>query len=270
MHHQRVIGAQLAQNLGDQRHQVFGINADHLAAGPGRIGDRPEHVEKGPHAQLAAHRHDLLHGRVHARGKQEGDADFLERPRGIVRAEVDFDAQRGQEVGGARTARHRAVAVFGHPRPGRGGEQRGAGRNVETALAVAAGAASVDQIVEAMGNVQHSSPHGRGRAGDLRSRFPLHGQGHQQRRLQGIGKLAVHQPAEQRFGRLPAQGTAGQDLFEGFLRCHIGILRDQTPARAPASISGAWGSGLSATPQRPRKLRNMATPASVSTDSGWN
>ena len=67
------------------------------------------------------------------------------QPATAVRAEVDARAQRLEQVGRARAAGGRAVAVLGHRTAGAGGDQRGGGGDVERARA-AAGAGRVQQV----------------------------------------------------------------------------------------------------------------------------
>ncbi len=60
------------------------------------------------------------------------------------RVEVDLDAERLEQVGGARAARGRAVAVLGDRYPRAGNDDRRDRRDVERPAAVAAGATRVD------------------------------------------------------------------------------------------------------------------------------
>ena len=59
---------------------------------------------------------------------------------------VDLDAERGERVGGAGARGQRAVAVLGDRHAAAGDDEGGAGRDVERARAVAAGADDVDGI----------------------------------------------------------------------------------------------------------------------------
>ena len=70
-----------------------------------------------------------------------GDVDAPSHAGGI---ESDVDAERLEHVGAATPAGGRPVAVLRHRDPGPSRHQRGRGRDVERARAVAAGAAGVD------------------------------------------------------------------------------------------------------------------------------
>ena len=63
-----------AEDAGHDRRHGGVADADQLVAGPGRVGERPEEVEHGRHAELLADRADEAHGRVEALGEAEPHA----------------------------------------------------------------------------------------------------------------------------------------------------------------------------------------------------
>ena len=89
----------------------------------------------------------------------------------------DVGAQRLEHIGASRLRRHRAIAVLGHARAGRGRDEHRRGRDVERVRRVAAGADDVDQML-AVGHVDLGGKlahHLRGRR-DLADRLLLDAQ----------------------------------------------------------------------------------------------
>ena len=80
-------------------------DAHDLAARSGRVRDRADQVERRPHADLAAGRAGVLHGRVVARGEEEGEAVGAQGLGRLVGGQVRAHAQRLEDVG--RAARRR-------------------------------------------------------------------------------------------------------------------------------------------------------------------
>jgi hypothetical protein len=74
VHRPGALGAQRPQGLGHRLDEAMGRDADHLALGAGRIGQRAQQVEDGAEAQLLADRRDVLHRPVVRLGEQEADA----------------------------------------------------------------------------------------------------------------------------------------------------------------------------------------------------
>ena len=112
---------------------------------PGRVGEGAEEVEGRRRAQLAAHRRGEAHRRMEALGEAEADADLAHAAAHALGTEVDDDAERLEHVDRPALRRCRPTAVLGDPRAGGGGHDRGHGRDVDGAGAVAAGAARVDE-----------------------------------------------------------------------------------------------------------------------------
>jgi hypothetical protein len=80
VHDERLLGAEILQGLGHQPHVVAAEDADELALGPGRIGQRPEQVENGPERQLGPHGDYVSHRRVVAAGEHKAYAHLLYTP----------------------------------------------------------------------------------------------------------------------------------------------------------------------------------------------
>ena len=119
----------------------------------------------------------------------------------------------GQHVGGARARRQRAVAVLGDRHAGARDDEGGAGRDVDRAGAVAAGADDVDGVGGRV-DPQHLGAHRRDRAGDLVDGLAAHAQRHQQAaHLRGRG-LAGHHAVEGGCRLLTRQRGAGRDFSD--------------------------------------------------------
>ena len=113
-----------------------------------RVGEWAKQIEDRAKAELFPNWRDVAHTGVENRGKQES----------VVRLRVDLRKATGchslniwglatdglEEVGTARCAGGGAVAVFGDKKEG-GCDDGGGGRNVEGAVAIAAGANDIDQ-----------------------------------------------------------------------------------------------------------------------------
>ena len=92
-------------------------------------------------------------------------------------AQVDVHPQRFQHVGAARGGRHRTPAVLGHARATRCCNERSSGGNIEGVRAVAAGAAGVDQMIDACErHLDRQLAHDVGSGGDLGHGLALHAQ----------------------------------------------------------------------------------------------
>ena len=137
----RAARRQRAMKLGQLRPR----HAHHLRLGQRGVGERAEQVEHGAHARApcaAPRRGAWRRGSAGAKRKAQPASS---RQRWTVSSgRVDAHAQRLQHVGAAAAAAGRAVAVLGHGHAAGRDHQRGHGRDVEGARAVAAGAAGVD------------------------------------------------------------------------------------------------------------------------------
>ncbi len=116
-----------------------------------------------------------------------------------------------QHVGGAGLRRQRAIAVLGDRHAGAGDDERGAGRDVERAGGVAAGADHVDRVGRRF-HAQHLGAHGGDRAGDLVDGFAAHAQRHQQRAHLRGRRFARHHAVEGAGCFRAREARAGRDL----------------------------------------------------------
>ena len=209
-----MLGTELAQHLGQQRQQLAIVHADELAPHPGRVGDRPENVEHRAHADLPARADGVFHGAVQLRGKQEGDADFIQATAHLLRLQVDGHAQRRQHIGAAAATGDRAVAMLGHRHPGPGDHKRRYRGNIETALAIAAGAAQVHGVAVACRHRCGLGAHAGGKPGDLIRGLALHAQSRQQRADLRRRRLAFHDGVHGGAGLLLGQIFATQNRLD--------------------------------------------------------
>ena len=125
--------------------------------------------------ELAARRAHEPQRRVVPLREAEPDADFGDAALHAGRAELHRDAQRLEHVGRPALRRRGAVAVLHDARAGARGDQRGDGRHVDRAGAIAAGAARVDRAVghvDRRREAQHRAHH----RGELGDRFALRAQ----------------------------------------------------------------------------------------------
>ena len=123
--------AERAKRTGDQLEHRRVRYADQLAVGAGRVGQRPEEVEHGAHAQRLADRHDVACGGVMGRGEHEAEADIVDAARDRLGLQVDAGPERLEQVGGPRLAGGRAVPVLGDAAARGGSDEGGRGRDVE-------------------------------------------------------------------------------------------------------------------------------------------
>jgi hypothetical protein len=166
-----------------QQFREFGPrHADDLPPRTGRIGQRSQEVERRPNAQFAPHRTGVTHRRMERRREEKSDSDFGERPFDSGRRRRDPHAQGFVDVGAARLARRRPIAVFGDGDAARRDHQRRTGRDVEGPRSIAAGAARVEQIVMARRQRHRVRAHRARQAHDLDRPFPFHRQAHEERR----------------------------------------------------------------------------------------
>ncbi len=224
MHHQHVAAAQAAQHVGHQRHQLRGIDAEHLVGGAGGVGQRAEDVEQGAHAHLAARRHGVAHRRVVVGGEHEAHAHLLDAARHLLGIQVEVDAGHREEVGAARRRRHPAVAVLGDVAAGGGHHEARGGGDVEQVGAVAAGADDVDHVVGAEVDRLHQLAHHLGGGADLLGGLALHRHAHQEGGDLRVAGLAGHDLAHHLVGLGEAQVLAAHHRAEGLSHLHGTVL----------------------------------------------
>ena len=107
----------------------------------------PEQVEHRTDADCPAGGRRVLHRAVKHRCEQKSDADFLDATRDLLGGQLELHPRGLEKVGAAAVTRNRAVAVLCNARARARRNDRAGGGDVERALAVAAGAAGVHQIV---------------------------------------------------------------------------------------------------------------------------
>jgi len=186
----------------------------------------------------------MAHGAVIARGKEEGDADGVERLLHDLRLGVDLDAQRLEHIGAAAAAGDGSVAVLGHGDAGAGDDEGRGGGDVEGAAVVTAGAAGVEHGLADGLDAEAAAAHGAGGAGEFLDRLAFGGHGGEEGGRLGLGQFA---------------GQNGVDGLGGRFGREV----------APAEQLGEEGWIVHGAPIF-RKLRNMRLPMGVMIDSGWN
>ena len=174
--------AEIFQHLRHRLDPMPRKHADHLALDAGRVGQRSQQIEDGAGAELDPGRPDVLHRRMMRRREHEADAGFVECKRPTCSASRSIlTPSAEQHIGCARLRRQGAVAMLGDRHAGARDDESRAGRNVERAGGVAAGADHVDGVGRRL-HAQHLGAHGGDRAGDLVDGFAAHAQRHQESR----------------------------------------------------------------------------------------
>jgi hypothetical protein len=160
----------------------------------------------------------VAHGRVVHGSHQERDAAALQQPRCVAGRDVERYAERLEHIGAARPAAHGAIAVLGDRHPRRCRDQRGAGRQVERALAVAPGAAGVEHERKAVIDRYHRSSHRLDRCGDdlgvLSAQAQRDGEAGDLHRRPLAGQDRVEHPPDRARGNATRRGELGEDLGE--------------------------------------------------------
>ena len=165
---------------------------------------------------------------MEGRGEQEPDTYFLHAAGDLGGGENHLGSQLLEDVGAAAAAGDRAVAVFGHPRPGGGDHESRGRRDVKGVGAVAAGPAGVDQGagIGAAVDPGGMKAQGAGTAGELVHRLALHPQGHQQGGHRSRRGGAREDFLERRLRLFSAQVAPGDGAVNRIQNgCH-GILRN--------------------------------------------
>ncbi len=213
-----MFAAELLQHSRQRLQPAVGKYAEQLPLGRCRVGERPEQVEYGAHAEFLAHGGDMAHGGVELRRHEEADIGLLERALQRGNACGEVDAELAQHVGGAAWRRHAAIAVLDHRHTAGRDHEGHRGGNVERALGVAAGAAGVDGAFGGAElrrfQAQHFGP-----GGDFIHRLALDAQGQQECTHLRRGRARVHDDLERARRLLAAKvaafGENGEDLLDG-------------------------------------------------------
>jgi hypothetical protein len=135
------------------------------------------------------------HRPVVARREHEADADLVDAGGDLLGGQVEAHAGLLEQVGTARAARDRAVAVLGDPTAGGRNNHRAGGGDVERADAITAGANDIDQVRMVDRDVGRELAHHRGGRGDLLDRLALHAQADQEAADLCRGGIAAHDQA---------------------------------------------------------------------------
>ena len=186
--------------------------------------------------------------------------------------EVDIDAERAQHVGGARSRRQRAVAVLGDRHAGAGDDEGRAGRDVEGARGIAAGADHVDGVGRRVDRAA-SWPACGDRAGDFVHRLAAHAQRHQQARPFARASLRRTSCCRRPIGGLlAAERRARRDFADQRLEFTVpyrpyrstpAMLR-RMPRRCAPAVATFHSAAMS------RKFFSIRWPCSEAMLSGWN
>ncbi len=141
-------GAELGQHVGQRPDERGGEDPDDLRARAGRVGQRAEHVEDRPRAELAAHRR--RHG---ASPGWCAGANMKPKPSSSIDAAMRSGGSSSRKPSASSTsaepdaddiARLPCLATRGACSRG---DERGGGRDVERVRAVATRAGRVDEVV---------------------------------------------------------------------------------------------------------------------------
>ena len=256
---ERPLGAEPLDDLRHPGRDGRVADAEQLPARAGRVGQRPEQVERGPDADLAPGRAGVAHRRVEVRREQEGEAEVAQRGAGGRGVVVDPDAERIEHVGRPGPRGHRPVAVLGDRHAGGRRDERRGGRDVERPAAVAAGPDDVDG---ALGRLDPDDPLAhRGReAGQLVDRLAAHPEAHQQRRQLGRRRLAVHHRAHRAACLVHRQRAAVDDRVERGL--------DQVAHRMPSPTVSAIPDVANDPTRRPAGTPRPRRPGAGSSRAG--
>jgi len=223
--------------------QIGVEDAEDLIGRVGRVGQRPEDVEQGTHAQFAPYRRRMLHGAVMIGGKHEADAHFIDARPDLRRRQVDIHAEGFEYVGAARLRRDRTATMFGDACASRRGDEHRGGRDVEGLRTVATRAASVYQAGAVAD--QHL---GRQLAHDLRGGRDF------------ADRLLLHAQADNDRGDHDRRHFAAHDLThqgDHFIVKNLAVFDD--PCQGVLGLHLACSS---------RKFCNRSWPLSLRIDSG--
>ena len=109
------------------------------------LAERTEQVHDRGNPDLAPHRRDVAHCRMHRRREHEHDARVIEHALHHRGRRLDVDAERLEHIGAAAPRAVRPIAVLRDPHPRARGDEGRRGRDVERRERSAAGAAGVDE-----------------------------------------------------------------------------------------------------------------------------
>src|SRR5271163_4057825 len=151
-----------------------------------RVADRAHEIEDGADAEFAPERRNFLERGMIRRRKDVTASGGVEASLQAVSIAIDLHAHRFEYVCRAYSAADRSIAVLGDRHAGSRGNQRSAGRNVESAGAVTAGAASVEHVAAAKIQWPRALEHRAHGAGQLVGLGTLDFQRHQESANDGV------------------------------------------------------------------------------------
>ncbi len=225
------------------------LRDDDLALGPGRVRQWAEQIEDRPHPHLAPRTDGMAHGAVVLRCEHETDTEFADAGRDLFGAEIETDTGRLEDVGAARGARDRAVAVLGDMGPGRRSDEGRRRRDVEAPGAVAAGTAGIDEMRHLDRHGRDEFTHDTRRGSDLLDRLSLHAQRDQQTADLRRCRLPGHDLAHDRRHLCLIEAMAVDEPLD---RCRQFDLHRLSPPTAALGASSTRGPGPSS-----RKFRSI-------------
>ena len=220
MHDQGMLTAKGLERLRYRFAKALAVDAEQLAANAGGIGQRSDEVEECAQAKLAARPDGMTHRTVVRRCEHEAEADVVDGSRDLLRRQIQGHAEALEEIGAAAGTRDGAVAVLGHLRSRRRGDEAGGGRDVEQVRPVAARAHEIDQVRPLHGDGRRHLAHYHRRAGDLLDCLALHAQPQQQGADLRIRGLAGHDAAHHRRHLVAAEILPLGDTRQGLLHVH--------------------------------------------------
>ena len=151
---------------------------------------------------------------MHLVSEEERDANLVENATQSIRIEVEVDAERLDDVSGARLRRRGTVTVLDKRDPHRGKHDGGHRRNVDGLVSVSARAHDVESATGQV-NACRVVLHAIGEAVDLIDRGALNGHRGQEGRETRLAELAthdlVHQPVRLVVVQALTSGQRGDD-----------------------------------------------------------
>ena len=151
MHDKGSMNTKFGEGSGNQVNQIRRKDAEDLCVCPGGIRQRSQEIEYSARADLFARGDRVARGGVGSGRKEKADAEFADGAPGLLQRQVDANAQRFQNVGGAAARADGTIAVLGDMRTSGGGNESRSGGDVERAGTVAARAASIEHVRWAIG-----------------------------------------------------------------------------------------------------------------------
>ena len=151
VHHKSMFQPESAQRFRHQIHNLRRKHTDNLKLSSGRICQRPKNIEDGSNPDLLAHGPNMFHRGVKALSKKKTDADVGYRPPELFDRHVNVETQRFNDIRASAPAGHGSIAMLGDANTCTRSNERGRSRNVESAGAVTACPAGVENIQSVAG-----------------------------------------------------------------------------------------------------------------------